>query len=90
MVDPDRWDPAVDIPLHAFPGDVALVAATAERSVPQPGYPPVKLAQRLFVEWDSVISQVSLHHALEPLPDLWDRVVHPHPQLSLDLCKLGP
>ena len=79
MVDPDGWDPAVDIPLHAFPGDVALVAATAERSVPQPGDPPAKLTQRPAVERDPVVSQVSPHHTPKPLPDLWDRVVHSPP-----------
>ncbi len=83
-------EPAVDVLLHAVPGDVGLVTAEVQGALPEPSDTPAKAVQRSNVERHAAVPHVSFHDTSEPLPDHWDRVVYPPSQLAFDLRELSP
>jgi len=79
--------PAVNEPIHSFPGDPFPAPAHFERMVPVMAYLKSKVLDGLQVGRHPVIANKSAHHRAEPFPLLGNGLVPAPAQFGLDLLK---
>src|ERR1700694_1754255 len=78
------WQPLVREPVDPVPSRAVLLAAPRQRAPPEHhDMVPERCQHR-------VIGKEACHHLPQPLSLARDRIVHPAPELLLDLPHLGP
>src|SRR5579864_5284759 len=87
MHDADAGNPPAHQSVHALPVDAASLASTAQRLPPVPGNPIAEGLKPFPVAGNRVIVEVALHDRPQPLPRLWNRIVHSLPQLLPDFLQ---
>src|SRR5213083_1639907 len=88
VMDPRRWQPAVNQSVHPFPREPLFLAPSPKRSVPVTRYLKTKRLQRLQVHRNTIIPIVSLNNRPKPLSYLGHRPMHSSPQFLSDFPKL--
>src|SRR6266404_5655195 len=84
------WQPLVREPVDPVPSRAVLLAAPRERAPPEHHDMVPERCQGVEVVWHRVIGKEACHHLPQPLSLARDRIVHPAPELLLDLPHLGP
>jgi hypothetical protein len=79
--------PAINEPIHSFPGDPLPAPAHSERVVPVAANLKSKALDGLCICRHSVIANKSAHHRAEPFPLLGNGLVPAPAQFGLDLLK---
>ena len=78
---------ALDQPFHSFPKDTPLLAATAERAMPQAGDLGTEQQQSRSIHGHAVVLQVPPKYTAQPLADFRNGVVHPSLELGFNLSQ---
>src|SRR5215204_4686074 len=76
--------------LHPLPGDIALLAATAEYVPPSPSDLVPEDDQCMPVGRHRMVVEVAFDHLHQPFPLRGDALMHALPQGLLDLLELAP
>jgi hypothetical protein len=74
-------EPAFGQGIHSVPGDAMRLAAPDHGPWPEPDHPFATDPEAVQVPRYRVVVEVALHHRLEPLPSLRDRIMHSLAQL---------
>src|SRR6266536_5239729 len=77
-----RWQPAGEQATHTLPVEAAVLAAPAQRAIPQPTDAEAKQLQRRAIHGHPVVAEVSTHDRTQPLPH------RPLSQFGLHLSEL--
>ena len=88
MTDHRHRQPTVDQAPHTIPQDVAVLAPSGQRTLPEPPYLESKEPQRRSVHGHPVISVVPPHHRLQPLAHCGNGFVHASLKLGFHLIQL--
>src|SRR5581483_6115383 len=80
--------PAINEPIHSFPGDALPTPAHSERVMPVAAYLKSKVLNGLCIGRHPVIANKSAHHGAEPFALLGNGLVPAPAQFGLDLLKL--
>ena len=83
-------EPAFGQGIHSVPGDAMRLAAPDHGPSPEPDHPFAKDPEAVQVPRYRVVVGVALHHRLEPLPSLRNRIMHSLAQLLLDAPQFCP
>ena len=78
---------ALDQPFHSFPKDSPLLAATAERAMPEAGDLETEPQQGSSIHGHTVVLEVSPEYTAQPLADFRNGIVHPSLEFGFDLCQ---
>jgi len=84
------WQPALNEPLHSFPGDSTVLTSPSEDVMPVADDLETKNEQGMAVHGHSVILDVPSNNRAEPLAHRRNRVVHASLELGLHRQKLRP
>src|ERR1700726_1312103 len=84
------WQPLVREPVDPVPSRAVLLAAPRERAPPEHHDMVPKRCRGVKVFGPRVIGKEPCPHLPQPLSLARDRIVHPAPELLLDLPHLGP
>src|SRR5947208_15155615 len=80
MTDARRRKPTSEQASHSVPVDAALLAAPAQRAMPESAHLKPKQLQRRAVHGHPVIADVPTHHRAQPLAHDWYGFVQASPQ----------
>jgi hypothetical protein len=83
-----KRQPAIEQTMHAVPANATLLAAPAQRAMPETGHLEPKQMQRRAVHRHPVVADVPRNNRAQPLTLHWDRRVHASPQFGLDRVEL--
>ena len=73
-------EPAFGQGIHSVPGDAMRLAAPDHGPSPEPDHPFAKAPEAVQVPRYRVVVEVALHHRLEPLPSLRNRIMRLFPR----------
>ena len=79
--------PAINEPIHSFPGDSLPAPAHSEGVAPIAAYLKSKSHDGLRIGWHPVIADKSTHHRAEPFPLAGNRLMHAPSEFGLDLLQ---
>src|ERR1700757_5124106 len=75
--------------VHELPGDPTPLAATADHPPPEFAHLETKIAKTGYVARNGMVVEVASNHALQPLPDFHQRLMHAPPKFILHLFQLS-
>jgi hypothetical protein len=81
--------PAIDVPPETLPRHPVTLTTSSQCAQPASHSLRAECLQCRRVAGYSMVVEVPLHHATQPLALLWDRLVTPKRQRSLHLDQLG-
>jgi hypothetical protein len=84
------WQPLLRELVDPVPPGAVLLAASRQRAHPEHHDVVPERCQGIGVGRHCVIGKEACHHLPQPLSLAGDRIVHPTPELLLDLPHLGP
>src|SRR5690606_7928662 len=89
VMDPNHGKPQVELTLHLRPGHFAAIVSTSQSLPPEACQSPSKAKKSAPVARHTVIPIVAKDHGFEPRPLLLHGLMHPTPELCLQIRKLG-
>src|SRR6266702_282049 len=83
-----RWQPAGEQATHTLPVEAAVLAAPAQRAIPQPTDAEAKQLQRRAIHGHPVVAEVSTHDRTQPLPHRRNGLMQALSQFGFHLSEL--